>query len=117
MVLRKKELNKIPVNIAAERLVLENALQNAIENDDSDQERKLKRKLADFDELKKDNQTTFHNSKMEIFSKLNSRNRTQNFAEGREAEKQATQDKKAKGNAEYDPFARRKTAPKHVVNK
>lgn len=117
MVMKKKAFSKVPVNIAAERLKLQNERQIAIETHGihSSIVAELDAKILEFEELKQENEDSFHNSKMGMFAKLNNKNREANLMLGREAEKAANADKKNKSALEYDPFARRKTAPSHVV--
>jgi hypothetical protein len=81
---------------------------------DAAKETELKQKLVSLEEKVKDNTTL--DAKLQKFSDVNEKNRNINYLEGREAEKAALMAKKEKGNRDYDPFARRKTAPKHVVH-
>lgn len=116
MVQKKKLINKRVVNIASERFRLQNELDDAILNEkDEDIINELKAKLLECGEAAEEQDLNLNNEKMDIFAKLNSRNRLTNFTEGREAEKAAKQETKMKGATDYDPFARRKTAPKHVT--
>lgn len=115
MIQKKNQFRKGPINSASEKIRLKNELANAELADDLEAIRSIRASLSKFDEADAQQQIA-KEEKMEMFSKLNARNRLANFEEGREAEKIANQEKKQKGDAEYDPFARRKTAPKHVVN-
>jgi hypothetical protein len=57
-----------------------------------------------------------NSSNVDLIAQLNARNRERDLKEGRDAEKAALAEKrKSKVNNAYDPFARRKTAPVHIV--
>ncbi|KAJ1332133.1 hypothetical protein BSLG_008952 [Batrachochytrium salamandrivorans] len=115
MIKRKKALIKVPTNITLEKLRLKQAVQIAEEKGNAAEAAELKDRIFELNVLgeKKTRENTSH---LEGFTKLNERNRQSNFTEGREAEKSVLELKKAKGTVAYDPFARRKTAPVHVVN-
>ncbi|RKP03920.1 hypothetical protein CXG81DRAFT_23477 [Caulochytrium protostelioides] len=54
-------------------------------------------------------------SQLAALAELNARNRRSNLTEGREAERRAAAERKAKGAGTYDPFARVRTLPRHVI--
>ncbi|KAL2911523.1 RNA polymerase-associated protein rtf1 [Polyrhizophydium stewartii] len=114
MIKRKKQLIKVPPNIASEKLRLRHELQVARERGDHSQVQALSDRIFELDQLS-EQRVRNDKSHLEGFARLNERNRQSNFTEGRSAEKNVLEQKKNKGAAEYDPFARRKTAPKHVV--
>ncbi|KAK6097970.1 RNA polymerase-associated protein rtf1 [Batrachochytrium dendrobatidis] len=116
MIKRKKTLIKVPANITLEKLRIKQALQVAEEKGDQAQVDIYRDRIFELNQLgeEKSKKDTSH---LEAFTKLNERNRKSNFTEGREAEKNLLELKKSKGTVAYDPFARRKTAPKHVVNR
>ncbi|KAI8915602.1 hypothetical protein EDD86DRAFT_196423, partial [Gorgonomyces haynaldii] len=111
----KREFIKVPTNLAQERLRLADDIKIAQEQEDFEEVEKLKEKLKEIDELaiqiKNDG-----DERLQVLSQLNARNRKVNLAEGRQAEREAFEQRQNQGENEYDPFARRKTAPKHVVN-
>jgi hypothetical protein len=115
MIKKKQDHIKTPINLASFRRTYESQLLIAKERGDKEVIAELESKIMDLDEMKDESNQNLHNSKMAMFSKLNSRNRDNNFKEGREAEKQAIQERRVKGVVANDPFARLKTAPKHVV--
>jgi RNA polymerase-associated protein RTF1 len=112
---RKRELTKMPVNIAAERLRIKNELTDATAQGDTQRIEMLNSQLAECDEHVKEMANSIKTDKLDIFAQLNARNRDQNFREIREAEKAAMELRLKQENVKDDPFARRRTAPKHFV--
>eukprot|EP00842_Homolaphlyctis_polyrhiza_P005311 jgi/Hompol1/5781/HPOL_004689-RA len=113
---RKKAFNKNPANVALERLRLQQKLDAAIESKDQAQIDSLQKRISELAEAA-DQKFKSDTAHLELFDKLNEKRRENNFKYGREAEKTAMQQRKQKGTTDYDPFARRKTAPMHVINR
>ena len=113
----KREMSNMPLNVASERLKIKNQMAIATQNGDHELVADLTAKLLEIDELAAEAEQSIGSEKLAIFAQLNARNRDTNFTENREAEKAFNEEKKLKGSSDYDPFARRKTAPKHVVNR
>nr|KAJ3420398.1 RNA polymerase-associated protein rtf1 [Polyrhizophydium stewartii] len=109
MIKRKKQLIKVPPNIASEKLRLRHELQVARERGDHSQVQALSDRIFELDQLS-EQRVRNDKSHLEGFARLNERNRQSNFTEGRSAEKNVLEQKKNKGAAEYDPFARRGVA-------
>jgi hypothetical protein len=116
MIEKKKAFRKIPVNVAAIKIRLQQEIIEAEQQGDPLAIQQKKVELRDLEEQLREGAFS-KDSKLEQFSNLNARNRQINLKEGREAEKLAIQAKKKKDSSDYDPFARRKTAPKHVIQK
>lgn len=95
MVKKKRAFDKLPVNVASEKLRLMQEYQEALDNHDSDKEIDLKRQIDSLDEKVKD--ATTKDAKLEQFTSLNMKNRDINYREGREAEKASILAKKQKG--------------------
>lgn len=97
MVKKKRAFDKLPVNVASEKLRLQQEYQEALDNHDYDKQVDLKRQLDNLDEKVKD--ATTRDAKLEQFTSLNMKNRDINYREGREAEKASILAKKQKGTA------------------
>lgn len=95
MVKKKRAFDKLPVNVASERLRLQQEYQEAVDNHDSEKQMDLKRQIDILDEKVKD--VTTRDTKLEQFTSLNMKNRDINYREGREAEKASILAKKQKG--------------------
>jgi hypothetical protein len=95
MVKKKRAFDKLPVNVASERLRLQQEFQEAVDNYDYNRQHDLKRQIDSLDEKVKDAATK--DTKLEQFTSLNMKNRDINYREGREAEKASILAKKQKG--------------------
>lgn len=115
MLERKRELKQSIVNTAFERVRLTHMLDVALEKGDSDLSLNIKSRLDDLEIFEKSNKSQ-NSDNMNTLARLNARNRENNLKEGQEAEKAALVQKRLNGVKESDPFARRKTAPVHIVN-
>jgi RNA polymerase-associated protein RTF1 len=113
MIKLKRAHDKIPVNVALKRQELQNEVLIAKEKGDFEKVKELEESLLDLEFKVKD--ATTIDVKLEQFTQLNARNRETNYKESREAEKALFLAKKQKNESDYDPFARRKTQPKHVI--
>ncbi|KAI8929855.1 hypothetical protein BC831DRAFT_442351 [Entophlyctis helioformis] len=114
MIKRKQAFSNVPVNLPAERLRLRLEIDKANERGDRKRASELQSRLDELGTLVDQKQSAA--SSEDKFAKINERNRKSNFIEGREAERSVIEQKKTKGAVEYDPFARRRTAPIHVIN-
>jgi RNA polymerase-associated protein RTF1 len=115
MVKKKQEFAKLPVNIASEKTKITQLILAAQEENDFQKLKELKEKRIHLEE--RASEYAVVDSKLEKFTSVNEKNRNINYVEGREAERAAILAKKESGARDYDPFARRKTAPKHVINR
>ena len=113
MLSKKKELKQAVVNIAFEKIRLETMLEAARQGGDFDKVEDIKLSITDLDEL---SYAEKQNSTNDSIAKMNAKSREINRNEIQEAEKAALAMKRSQGVNESDPFARRKTAPMHVVN-
>ena len=114
MLTKKKELNQAVLNVAFERVRLTALLEAARDNRDFDKVEDLKAGLADLEELKEAEKLATASN--DSIAKMNARSREVNRTEIKEAEKAALAMRRTQGVNEADPFARRKTAPMHVIN-
>ncbi|KAG0036655.1 RNA polymerase-associated protein rtf1 [Podila clonocystis] len=109
----KKEMKQGRLNPIVHRTILEQQKMSQSEEDALETERRL---LA----LKESElaQRDMRADKLDVWAKLNERNRTINRKEGRQAEERLAAEKKTKGavGKDVDPFARRKTMPRLVYD-
>ena len=115
MLKKKKELKQTVVNTAFERVRLTTALESARETGDFDKVEDIKLMLKDLDDIDEIARLNNNNGE-DLLAKVNASNRVKNFKDHQDAEKAALIIKRQQGVNESDPFARRKTAPVHVVN-
>src|SRR4051794_17476949 len=115
MLSKKKELKQAVVNVTFERIRLTTALESARELGDFDKVEDLKLMLKDLEDLS-ELQKPASSADLDLLAELNARNRENDLKESQLAEKAALTLKRQQGVNENDPFARRKTAPVHVVN-
>jgi hypothetical protein len=114
MLLKKKELKQAVVNVAFEKIRLGTMLEAARQEGDFDKVQDIKLNIADLDEVAEiERQSIAANDSI---AKMNAKSREINRNEIQEAEKAALALKRSQGVNESDPFARRKTAPIHVIN-
>jgi len=113
MLKKKKELNQAVVNTTFERIRMTTLLESALEVGDTDKVEDLKLMLKDLDQIDDANRVT---SGEDLLAKLNAKNRVNNLKDSQQAEKAQLEMKRKQGVSESDPFARRKTAPVHVIN-
>lgn len=95
MVIKKSAFKKLPTNVAAEKLRIQQDALDAQDQGDVVRFQELKRELDSLEAKVKDN--AMRDVKLEQFTSLNAKNRDINYKEGREAEKAAIQAKKEKG--------------------
>ena len=114
MIERKKQLAGGPANATSERVRLEAELEAAKLDGDMHLIATLGAKVEKLKRIA-EQQASEEQKRAELVERLNSKNRVANISESRKAEIEAMKQKKTKGESDYDPFARRKTAPKHVV--
>lgn len=114
MLERKKALKSGVVNVAVEKIRLETALEAARHAEDFDKVADVKAMLVDLEEIAAAEKLA---STKDGIAELNARTRSSNFAEIQESEKAAMLLKRSQAVNEADPFARRKTAPMHAIQK
>ncbi|ORX48675.1 plus-3-domain-containing protein [Piromyces finnis] len=115
MVDEKKQLLKVPLNFAMEKAALLLRKDKAEQLGDEKEIENINNKLEELDNMK-DEKSRLVEEKLDNWTKLNERNRKMNMIENRKAEIQAFQERKKLGNRDdFDPFARRKCMPTHVV--
>jgi DNA-binding protein H-NS len=86
MVASKQALQKVPTNIATEKVELKRKLIEAQESGDAEQIQEIEERLAKLDEIALQKRKEVL-ERMEGFSKLNERNKDTNFYAGRDAER------------------------------
>ncbi|KAF9907244.1 RNA polymerase-associated protein rtf1 [Lobosporangium transversale] len=106
----KKQMKQGRLNPVVHRTILEQQKMSQSQEDAEETERRLQ-------ELKRAEiaQKDMRSDKLDVWAKLNERNRNLNRSSGREAENKLAVEKKAKstsGMRDLDPFARRKTTPR-----
>jgi len=114
MVEEKKKLSKVPLNFAMEKATLLLRKDKAEQLGDEKEIELINSKLDELNNMK-DEKTKLVDEKLDNWTKLNERNRKMNIIENRKAEVQASQERKRLGRDDFDPFARRKCMPTHVV--
>ncbi|KAI8893216.1 hypothetical protein BC833DRAFT_609181 [Globomyces pollinis-pini] len=115
MIRKKRELKSVVGNVDKEALRIRHELQAAEQAGDRDTVEKLEERLEELEEMSERKKIT--NSRMDKLAELNEKNRLANLELGQQAEKEALiMRRKQGGNTENDPFARRKTAPVHVIS-
>ncbi|KAI9336923.1 hypothetical protein BDR26DRAFT_1008651 [Obelidium mucronatum] len=85
MVAQKKQIQRIPTNIAAEKLNLQRLIDQARDEGDADQVSKLEARMQELDELAQEKLGNV-SDKLSSFAKLNQKNRLAQFEEARQAE-------------------------------
>ncbi|KAJ3003676.1 UNVERIFIED_CONTAM: RNA polymerase-associated protein rtf1, partial [Siphonaria sp. JEL0065] len=85
MIKEKKRIQKVPTNIAAEKLNLQRLIDQARDEGDVEQVTKLEVKMRELDELAQEKMGNA-TSKLSSFAKLNEKNRVAQFEEARMAE-------------------------------
>ncbi|KAG0056435.1 RNA polymerase-associated protein rtf1 [Gryganskiella cystojenkinii] len=107
----KQQMKQGRLNPIVHRTILEQQMSLQSREEAEETERRLQ-------ELKQTelNQKDLRADKLDVWAKLNERNRNLNRTSGREAEERLTKVNRAKGTEgkDVDPFARRKTVPKMV---
>jgi len=116
MVEEKKQLLKVPLNFAMEKANLLLQKGKAEELGDEKEIELINNKLDELNSMKIE-KSRLVDEKLDNWTKLNERNRKMNMIENRKAEVQAAQERKKLGRDDFDPFARRKCMPTHVVAK
>jgi RNA polymerase-associated protein RTF1 len=105
----KRQMKQGRLNPVVHRTILEQQMMAQTHEEAEETERRLQ-------ELKEAElaQKNLRSDKLDLWAKLNERNRNLNRTTGREAEGRMAEQKKQKGSAmrDVDPFARRKTVPK-----
>lgn len=105
----KRQMKQGRLNPVMHRTILEQQMMAQSHEEAEETERRLQ-------ELKEAElaQKSLRSDKLDLWAKLNERNRNLNRTSGREAEGRMAQQKKEKGSStrDVDPFARRKTVPK-----
>jgi len=114
MVEEKKKLSKVPLNFAIEKASLLLKKDKAEQLGDEKEIELINSKLDELNSMKEE-MTKLVDEKLDNWTKLNERNRKMNIIENRKAEVQAMQERKRLGRDDFDPFARRKCMPTHVV--
>ncbi|ORX84697.1 plus-3-domain-containing protein [Anaeromyces robustus] len=115
MVEEKKQLLKAPLNFAVEKANLLLQKDKAEELGNEKEVELINSKLDELNNMK-DEKSKLVDEKLDNWTKLNERNRKMNMIENRKAEVQAAHERKKLGNRDdFDPFARRKCMPSHVV--
>lgn len=114
MVKEKKQLLKMPLNVAMEKATLILRKEKAEQEGNEAEIENVNNQLLELDNMA-DEKTKLVDEKLDNWTKLNERNRKMNAIESRKAELQASQEKKKIGRDDFDPFARRKCMPTHVV--
>jgi len=114
MVEEKKQLLKVPLNFAMEKASLILRKDKAEQLGDEKEVEMINTKLDELNNMK-DEKSRLVDEKLDNWTKLNERNRKMNMIENRKAEVQAAQERKKLGRDDFDPFARRKCMPTHVV--
>ncbi|KAI9205172.1 uncharacterized protein BJ171DRAFT_503166 [Polychytrium aggregatum] len=107
----KKSLSRKPKNVAVEKINLHHELDIARARNDAEKIEKLMERLEELNALTQESDRT----RTDELAKLNERNRSMNRKESLQAELAALREKRLGGADSLDPFARRKTAPSHVV--
>ncbi|KAG0335123.1 RNA polymerase-associated protein rtf1 [Podila horticola] len=109
----KKEMKQGRLNPIVHRTILEQQKMSQSEEDALETERRLLA-LKEAELAQRDMRA----DKLDVWAKLNERNRTINRKEGRQAEERLAAEKKTKGavGKDVDPFARRKTMPRLVYD-
>lgn len=110
MISKKKELSFVG-NTKLEIVRLETEIQGAEHDGDFEKADLMKKKKESLELMNAPNK----NASVDLIDQLNKRNKDRNFAEGRVNHKLALLQKRQQGVDENDPFARRKTAPSHIV--
>jgi len=114
MVQEKKQLLKVPLNFAMEKATLLLQKDKAEELGDEKEIAIINNKLNELNNMKEE-KSRLVDEKLDNWTRLNERNRKMNIIENRKAEVQAAQERKKLGRDDFDPFARRKCMPTHVV--
>jgi len=114
MVEEKRQLSNVPLNFAREKATLILEKEKAEELGDEKEVELINNKIDKLISLK-DEKSRLIDDKLNDWTKLNERNRRMNIIENRKAEIQAAQERKKLGRDDFDPFARRKCMPTHVV--
>jgi hypothetical protein len=114
MVEEKRQLSNVPLNFAREKATLILEKEKAEELGDEKEVELINNKIDKLISLK-DEKSRIIDDKLNDWTKLNERNRRMNIIENRKAEIQAAQERKKLGRDDFDPFARRKCMPTHVV--
>ncbi|KAF9407350.1 RNA polymerase-associated protein rtf1, partial [Podila epigama] len=110
----KKQMNQGRLNPIVHRTILEQQKMTQSEEDAEETERRLQA-LKEAEAAQRD----LRSDKLDVWAKLNERNRTINRKEGRQAEERLAAEKRVKGvvgKDNVDPFARRKTVPRLVYD-
>lgn len=109
----KKEMKQGRLNPIVHRTILEQQMSVQSREEAEETERRLQA-LKETELAQRD----LRSDKLDVWAKLNERNRTLNRSSGREAEERLTKELRAKGTAgkDVDPFARRKTTPRLVYD-
>ncbi|KAF9211687.1 RNA polymerase-associated protein rtf1, partial [Podila verticillata] len=108
----KKQMKQGRLNPIVHRTILEQQKMSQSEEDALETERRLQA-LKEAELAQRDMRA----DKLDVWAKLNERNRTINRKEGRQAEERLAAEKRVKGSVgkdNVDPFARRKTMPRLV---
>ncbi|KAI1294995.1 RNA polymerase-associated protein rtf1 [Mortierella claussenii] len=106
----KKQMKQGRLNPIVHRTILEQQKMSQSQEEAEETERRL-RELKETEMAQRD----MRSDKLDVWAKLNERNRTLNRSSGREAESKQAIQKKQKGTTslrDLDPFARRKTTPR-----
>ncbi|KAF9363730.1 hypothetical protein BGX34_003458 [Mortierella sp. NVP85] len=105
----KRQMKQGRLNPIVHRTILEQQKMAQSQEEAEETERRLQ-ELKEAELAQKNSRS----DKLDLWAKLNERNRTLNRTSGREAEGRMAQQKKQKGSGtrDLDPFARRKTVPK-----
>ncbi|KAF9192387.1 RNA polymerase-associated protein rtf1 [Haplosporangium sp. Z 767] len=110
----KKQMKQGRLNPIVHRTILEQQKMTQSLEEAEETERQLRelRELRESELAQKDQRS----EKLDIWAKLNERNRKLNRTAGREAEERQAKEKKMKGMSgkDLDPFARRKTTPRLI---
>ena len=111
MIRKKKEL-QFAGNSKLEIVRLDTEIQAARHEGDMDKADEIERKKETLELMSQSNKNA---KKIDLIDQLNQRNKDRNFAEVRVNHKLALLEKRKQGVDENDPFARRKTAPSHII--
>ena len=112
MIAKKKELQFVG-NSKLEIVRLDTEIQAAEFEGDLEKVDLIRKKKENLELMN----APYKNTSIDLIDQLNKRNKDRNFAEGRVNHKLALLQKRQQGVDENDPFARRKTAPSHIIVK